>query len=55
MALTCLELASVVDIEDMPQVCIALAISSETFKREFDTLVDERIRAETQANARRGG
>ena len=40
VALTCLE-------------CIALAVSSETFKREFDTLVDERIRAETQANARR--
>ena len=29
VALTCLELASAVDIEDMPQVCIALAVSSE--------------------------
>ncbi len=53
VALGCLELASTVDIEEMPQVCIALAVSSETFKREFEALVDERTRAEAQTNARR--
>lgn len=53
VALTCLQLAATVDIEDMPQACLALALSSETFKREFDALVDERIRAEAQENARR--
>ena len=49
----CLNLASQVDIDAIPDICIAFALSNETFKRQFDTLVMERSRAEAQTEARR--